>query len=131
MTRRCARRARAARPALSNFGIAIGWSAGADPSAALRPAELVRHFVELAPQLLDRGVVHAARIFALERRLLGRLLAQIGDRQAPSEHLVAADIELGLATVGEVVADRLEIADQVVERGVLADVDEILDASRH
>ena len=31
----------------------------------------------------------------------------------------------------KIVADRLQIADQVVERGIFADVDEILDASRH
>jgi hypothetical protein len=31
----------------------------------------------------------------------------------------------------QIVADRLEIADEVVERGIFADVDEILDASRH
>ena len=30
-----------------------------------------------------------------------------------------------------IVADGLEVTDEVVERGIFADVDEILDASRH
>src|SRR5690348_423512 len=91
-------------------------------------AELERHLVELAPQLLDaRRVLIVAAIFRLELDFLRRLLAKIADRQPATEHVVAADLELGLVLGRKIVADGLEVADQVIERGVLADVDEILD----
>jgi hypothetical protein len=48
-----------------------------------------------------------------------------------AEHLVAAQLELRLAIVGEVFADRFEEADQIVERGVFADLDEVFDSSGH
>ena len=53
------------------------------------------------------------------------------DPQSVTEHVVAADLQFGLVFGRQIVADRLQVADQVVERGILADVDEILDASRH
>ena len=61
----------------------------------------------------------------------GVMVAEIGDRQPPAEDFVAADLQLGLMIRRQIVADRLEIADEIVERGIFADVDEILDASRH
>src|SRR4029079_19633858 len=95
-------------------------------------AHLERHLVELAPQILDaRAVRISGGIFVLELRLLGRLLSEIGHRQAAAEHFVAADLELGLVLRRQIVADRLKIADEVVERGIFADVDEVFDASRH
>src|SRR5690242_18866708 len=100
--------------------------------AVVRLAELVGDLVELAAKLLDIVAVRpAARIFRFQLDLLGGLLAKIADRQPPAEHVVAADLHFGLVIGRKIVADRLQVADQVVERGVLANVDEVLDASRH
>ena len=123
----------------SNYGIATGsWNARTSTrirvaaSSVVRLAKLERHLVEFAAQLFDaRAILIASAIFGFDLDLFGRLLAEITDGQASPEDLVAADLELGLVFGRKIVADRLEVTDQVVERGELADVDEVLDASRH
>src|SRR5205809_4868788 len=91
--------------------------------ASVRGAQAIRYLVELAPQLLDRRVLFLdVRIFGFELGLFHRHLAEIGDREPPAEYFIAADLELGLAFGGQTVADRLKIADQVVERSIVADV---------
>src|SRR5438270_6346038 len=125
-------RARASPTAALSCGCGSGWFAASRARALslLRLPLPERNVVQLAAQLLDPRLL-VRRIFRLELDLVGRLLAEIGDRQPAPEHLVAADLQLGLVFRRQIVPDRLQVPDEVVERGVFADVDEVLNASRH
>src|SRR3954452_5676943 len=112
--------------------IKIGWIELRNPLAAVRLAQLERNFVELVAKVLDgRASLVASGILAFKLDLFWRLLPEIHDRQAPAECLVAADLQFGLVILGQILADRLEVADEILKRRIFADIDEILDASRH
>ena len=87
----------------------------------------------LEPQqaCLQAVVALHERVARLARRLFGRQLAQVGDRQPAAENVVALELEFRLRFVAEAVANRRQRVDELVERGVIADFDEVFDASRH
>src|SRR5688572_15845351 len=69
----------------------------------------IRDFIELVLQLRQaRFVLRVAgtgRVALLELHLLGGHFAKIGDGESLAENLVAADLELGAAFGGQIVAD--------------------------
>jgi hypothetical protein len=59
------------------------------------------------------------------------LLAEVGNGDPLAEHLVAAKPKLGIAVGGEAVPQFRQRGDQVVDRNMVRDIDEFLDASFH
>jgi len=59
-------------------------------------------------KVLDRrAFLVAAGIARLQLHLFGGLLAEIGDGEPTAENLVAADLELGLVVVRQIVSNGL------------------------
>jgi hypothetical protein len=88
------------------------------------------HVVEPGGERIDPGIGRRV-IFGVGFLLFDRQLAPVGDRQAASEDVVAAHLQLGLGRFRQAVANGGKRGDQTIERRVVADFDIVFDACTH
>src|SRR5205809_6126643 len=103
-----------------------------DPQLSTLSRRLVANHAELRLKPLDLallGFLLGVGVALLDLRLVGGLLAQVGDGEAMAEHVIATKLQLGLAIFRQLIANFDQLSNELVERSMIVDVDELFDSS--